>query len=123
VSAGYMGIMHVVATEAAVLILAFNQPIDNLVNFGLFELMANGFETRKRPIGTCNLEMFSEILANKMQILAIFEFHHIFEVLFAIKFGILILHGKYYKVEIYRSSAILSFNYRLYFIGYEMTYF
>lgn len=64
VSAGEMGVMADIASEASILVLARLQPRDQLFCFLRGELMFESCESSERPVAACYFEMFSEIFPN-----------------------------------------------------------
>lgn len=71
-SAGYVWIMANISTKTAILILTFFKPTYDFLNFLLRQLMIERSKTCKWPISSCNFEMLSQILSDRMKILAIF---------------------------------------------------
>lgn len=92
-----MGIVVDVAPESSIFILAFPEPTDKFIDFGWGKLMPEGCETGERPVAAGDLEMFGEVLANGVEILAVLKGENVLDVFLLIKFDVLGILHKYYN--------------------------
>lgn len=92
VGAGDVGIMTGIAPEASVAVLAGDQPIHDLLLFAGWEGLLDGSEGGEGPIAAGHLEVFGEVLADGVEILAVLQGQQVFYVLGAIEFDGLAIH-------------------------------
>lgn len=86
-----------VSSKATILILAFAEPANDLFCFFGGERMLHGRESGEGPVRACDLQMLSEVFADREEIFAVLESQQIVEMLVPIKFDGLTLHCDYYR--------------------------
>jgi len=69
--AGHMRIMPSIAPEASVRILTLFQPSNDLVNLFFWQLTVEGGKAGKRPVSTCDFEVLSEVLSDRVEVFAV----------------------------------------------------
>lgn len=72
-SAGHVGIMANISSEASIFILAQFDPGDNLLYFGLWDMLLEGGEAGERPISSCHFKMFGIVFSDGVEIFTIFQ--------------------------------------------------
>lgn len=93
--ASHMRIMPNISAKSAILILAALQPSNDLFSFLMAYRLLKCGKTGKGPIPSCNFKMFSEILANRIEIFTVVQSQQILRMFLLIKFDALIVHLLY----------------------------
>jgi hypothetical protein len=76
-----MRVVSAVTPEAPIGVLAAYKPRDKFIEFLWRELMLEGGEAGERPVSPCHFQVLGEVLSDGVEILAVLERQHVFEVL------------------------------------------
>jgi hypothetical protein len=92
VGAGHVGVVTDVSAEAAILVLAALEPSYYLLCLLFADWLLECGQTRERPVPASHFQVFSEVLADGIEVFAVVESEQVLRVFLPIKFDILVVH-------------------------------